>query len=98
MPNEPKEFPDIKRRLFTREEVAHALFVSVRYLDTLRERGILNDPVDAAGPKWTEKDIDDAIKNLEIEREEKKTSAHQSAPVSTDAHTRAKSKPTEKQA
>jgi len=69
------------------------LRVSLRYLDTLMERQILADPVEAAGPKWTENDIDQAIRNLEIEREEKKTSrvkAHPSAPERTRAHTRAK--------
>lgn len=88
--------PAVRKRLFTREEVAHMLDVSVGYLKQLREREILCDPVEAGGPKWTENDIDRAIRNLEIEREEKKISAHQSAPAITDAHTRTKSKPPDK--
>lgn len=95
MADKPEYLPP--KRLFTRDQVAHMLDVSVGYLKNLRERGILADPVEAAGPKWTERDIESAIRNLEIEREEKKISERQSAPERTDAHTRTKSKPPDKQ-
>lgn len=58
------------RRLFDRNDVAAILDVSPNYLQNLTDRGILAKPVKAAGPKWTENDIERAIRNLELERKE----------------------------
>jgi hypothetical protein len=78
--------PDPERkRLFGRAKVAEMLDVSLSGLKNLRRRGILNDPVEASGPKWTERDIEEAIRKLEIEREAKKLRAQKG----TEGHRRA---------
>lgn len=75
-----------KKRLYTKAQVAEMLDVSLRTIDNLIQRGMLNTPVDAGGPRWTERDIDDCIRRLEIEREAKKLSAQDG----TNAHQKAK--------
>jgi hypothetical protein len=84
---ERNEMPDAQRkRLFSRAKVAEMLDVSLGSLANLQKRGILNEPVDAGGPRWTERDVEDAIRALEAERAVKKLLSQKH----TDAHTSAK--------
>jgi hypothetical protein len=83
----------VRKRLFDRAEVATMLDVSLRQLARLKDRGILPEPVDAGGPKWTERDIDEAIRKLEIEREAKSLAARKFGPTRAQASPRGQSEP-----
>lgn len=76
----------VRRRLFDRKAVAIALDVPIRSLQNLMDRGVLAQPVDAGGPRWTERDIEDCVRALEAERFAKKFGQKQR----TDAHRKAK--------
>lgn len=77
-------------RLFTREQVAAMLNVSVRTIGNLIDRGMLDRPLDAGGPKWAAEDVDECIKRLKIEREVKKMTMQNPAPLGTGEHKQAK--------
>ena len=78
----------LNRRLFTKAEVAAMLNVSLRQVAHLVSKGYLPPPVTPGGPRWTERDLDDCIRRLEIEREARRLSAQ----AGTGVHTQAKRK------